>query len=78
MTREWSQAEPMMPPTFILPLTAAVLWQATVNAGAVYIDLNDARFECRLIRAGRRYTYKNICVDLAPVSYGADFRYQEY
>lgn len=65
-------------PVYIATMGGTRIQTATVNAGAVYIDFNDARFECRAIRAGRRYTYKNICVDLAPVSYGADFRYQEY
>ena len=65
-------------PVYLGTVNGARMQTATANAGGVYIDLNDMRFECRSIRAGRRYTYKNICVDIAPVSYEAGFRYQEY
>ena len=65
-------------PVYLGTSNGARMNKATANAGGVYIDLNDKRFECRSIRAGRRYTYKNICVDIAPVSYEAAFRYQEY
>lgn len=51
---------------------------ASANAAGVYIELNDTRFACRSIRAGSRYTYKNICVDVAPQEHARAFRYQEY
>lgn len=65
-------------PVYLGTMNGTRMQTATANAGGVYIDLTDVRFERRSIRAGRRYTYKNICVDLAPVSYEGAFRYQEY
>ena len=65
-------------PVYLGTMNGTRMHTATATAGGVYIDLSDVRFECRSVRAGRRYTYKNIRVDIAPVSYEADFRYQEY